>query len=93
MTLEFLEATGVERHPLAARIQDSGAARLQLTVRNIEDALDALRSAGPSTLVSSGGRIITQPQYRVAVVSDLNGLFLVLTDRAAAAPRRTDTPR
>jgi len=83
----------VERHPLAARIQDPGAARLQLTVRNIEDALDALRGSGPSTVVSSGGRIITQPQYRVAVVSDLNGLFLVLTDRATAVPRRTDTSR
>ena len=87
MTLEFLEATGVDRRPLAARIQDPGAARLQLTVRNIDHALEALRSAGPSTVVSSGGRIITQPQYRVAVVSDLNGLFLVLTDRPAAAPK------
>ena len=93
MTLEFLEATGVDRHPLTARIQDPGAARLQLTVRNIEDALRALRGAGPSTVVSSGGRIITQPQYRVAVVSDLNGLFLVLTDRTAAAQRPTGTPR
>lgn len=93
MTLEFLEATGIDRHPLAARIQDPGAARLQLTVRNIEDAFDALRSAGPSTVASSGGGIITQPQYRVAVVSDLNGLFLVLTDRRAAAPRPTGTPR
>jgi catechol 2,3-dioxygenase-like lactoylglutathione lyase family enzyme len=87
MMLEFLEATGVDRRPLAARIQDPGAARIQLTVRNIEDAFDALRSAGPSTVVSSGGGIITQPQYRVAVVSDLNGLFLVLTDRRAAAPQ------
>ena len=85
MTLEFLEATGVDRHPLAARIQDPGAARLQLTVRNIDDALAALRSAGPSTVASKG--IITQPQYRVAVVSDLNGLFLVLTDRRAGAPK------
>jgi catechol 2,3-dioxygenase-like lactoylglutathione lyase family enzyme len=101
MTLEFLEATGVERHPLGARVQDPGAARLQLTVRNMEDALEALRSAGPSTVVSTGGRIITQPQYRVAVVSDLNGLFLVLTDRPARsgveppadAPRRTENPR
>ncbi|MEO8258868.1 MAG: VOC family protein [Acidobacteriota bacterium] len=85
MKLEFLEATGVDRRPLAARIQDPGAARLQFTVRNLDQALDALRRAGPSTVVSSGGRIITQPQYRVAVVSDLNGLFLVLTDRPAAA--------
>jgi catechol 2,3-dioxygenase-like lactoylglutathione lyase family enzyme len=81
MTLEFLEATGIERRPLAARIQDPGAARLQLTVRNLETAIGMLKQAGPSTVVSSRGEIITQPQYRVAVVSDLNGLFLVLTDR------------
>jgi predicted enzyme related to lactoylglutathione lyase len=81
MRLEFLEVTGVGRHRLAARIQDPGAARLQLTVRNIDEAMSALRNAGPSTVASNG--IITQPQYRVAVVSDLNGLFLVLTDRPA----------
>jgi hypothetical protein len=83
--LEFLEVTGIERHPLAARIQDPGAARLQLTVRNLEAAIDMYKKAGPSTVVSSRGEIITQPQYRVAVVSDLNGLFLVLTDRRAPA--------
>jgi catechol 2,3-dioxygenase-like lactoylglutathione lyase family enzyme len=82
MRLEFLEVTGVGRHRLAARIQDPGAARLQLTVRNIDEAMSALRNAGPSTVASNG--IITQPQYRVAVVSDLNGLFLVLTDRRPA---------
>ena len=68
-------------HPLAARIQDPGAARLQLTVRNLETAIDLYKRAGPSAVVSSRGDIITQPGYRVAVVSDLNGLFLVLTDR------------
>jgi catechol 2,3-dioxygenase-like lactoylglutathione lyase family enzyme len=82
MRLEFLEVSGVGRHRLAARIQDPGAARLQLTVRNIDEAMTALRNAGPSTVVSNG--IITQPQYRVAVASDLNGLFLVLTDQRAA---------
>ena len=87
MTLEFLEASGVDRHPLAARIQDPGAARIQLTVRSIDEVFEALRSAGPSTVVSTGGGIITQPQYRVAVVSDLNGLFLVLTDRRPAAAK------
>jgi hypothetical protein len=45
MTLEYLEVTGIERHPLAARIQDPGAARLQLTVRNLETAIDLYRRA------------------------------------------------
>jgi catechol 2,3-dioxygenase-like lactoylglutathione lyase family enzyme len=87
MRLEFLEVTGIDRRPLDARIQDPGAARLQLTVRHLETTLQMLRQAGPSTVVSTGGKILVQPQYRVAVASDLNGLFLVLTDRAPAAPR------
>ena len=81
---EFLEITGVSRSPLDARIQDPGAARLQLSVRNLETALQTLSAAGPSTVVSTGGRIIQQPGSRVVVVSDLNGLFLVLTDRQKA---------
>jgi hypothetical protein len=87
MRVEFLEVTGVDRHPLDARIQDPGAARLQLTVRHLETTLQMLQQAGSSTVVSTGGKILVQPQYRVAVASDLNGLFLVLTDRAPAAQR------
>jgi hypothetical protein len=90
MPLEFVEVTGVERTPVAARIQDPGAVRLQLTVTSLEAALDALKHAGPSTVASVGG-IITQPQYRVAVASDLNGLFLVLTDRRVAPPREQNS--
>jgi hypothetical protein len=93
MRLEFLEVTGVDRHPLDARIQDPGAARIQLTVRNLDETLATLRQAGPSTVVSTDGKIILQPQYRVAVASDLNGLFLVLTDRPAAARGRSGAAR
>jgi len=81
VTLEFLEVTGVDRSPLNARIQDPGAARIQLTVSNLETTLQTLRAAGPSTVASAGGRIITHPRYRVVVASDLNGLYLVLTDQ------------
>ena len=55
MTLEFMEVTGVDRKPLAAKIQDPGPARLQLTVRYLEEAIDAYKKAGPSTVVSSRG--------------------------------------
>jgi catechol 2,3-dioxygenase-like lactoylglutathione lyase family enzyme len=92
MALEFVEVTGVERKPITPRIQDPGAARLQLTVNSLEAALAALRQAGPSTVASAGGGgIVVQPQYRVAVASDLNGLFLVLTDRRVAPRQRPAT--
>lgn len=83
-TLEFLEFSGVDRRAFTPRIQDPGAVRLQLTVRRLETTLDSLHHAGPSIVASNG--IVTQPQYRVAVASDLNGLFLVLTDRPASPP-------
>jgi hypothetical protein len=35
--------------------------------------------------------IITRPNYRVVVASDLNGLFLALTDRAPAAAPQSPT--
>jgi hypothetical protein len=93
MRLEFLEVTGVDRHPLDARIQDPGAARVQLTVRHLETALQMLRQAGPSLVVSTRGEIVVQPQYRVAVAYDLNGLFLVLTDRPATGSRPPNRTR
>jgi hypothetical protein len=31
--------------------------------------------------MTPGGRIIIRPRYRVIVASDLNGLYLVLTDQ------------
>jgi catechol 2,3-dioxygenase-like lactoylglutathione lyase family enzyme len=63
------------------RIQDPGAVRLQLTVRDLEKTLKLFAEAGPSAIVSSPS-IITQPNYRVNVLQDFNGLFLVLTDNA-----------
>jgi catechol 2,3-dioxygenase-like lactoylglutathione lyase family enzyme len=52
--IEFVEFKGVERTPMRARIQDRGAARLQLRVQNIADIVSAMKSAG-MTVVSQGG--------------------------------------
>jgi catechol 2,3-dioxygenase-like lactoylglutathione lyase family enzyme len=82
MTLEFVEVSGSGSADRALpRIQDPGAVRLQLTVRDLEKTMALFAAAGPSTVVSSKP-IITQPTYRVTVVQDFNGLFLVLTDNA-----------
>jgi hypothetical protein len=52
--LEFVEFKGVDRTPLRVRIQDRGAARLQLRTQNIDAMVAAVKSAG-LTVVTQGG--------------------------------------
>lgn len=81
LLLEFLEFSGIKKDVVRARVQDPGSFRLQLNVRDIDATLAGLSLAG--------GRIIStknQPArmtfggkpWRLAVVDDLNNLFLVL---------------
>jgi len=96
--LEFLEVKGVDRKALRTRIEDPGSTRFQLTVRNLENAMTMLKSAGPSTVVSNTGKIlgdgswekgpIDRTNVRWLTVTDLNNVFLVLNDRPAGAPGR-----
>jgi catechol 2,3-dioxygenase-like lactoylglutathione lyase family enzyme len=96
--LEFLEVKGVDRKPIHSHIEDPGSTRFQLTVRNLESAITMLRSAGPSTIVSNTGKIlpdgswekgpIDRTNVRWLTVTDLNNVFLVLSDRPAGAPGR-----
>jgi catechol 2,3-dioxygenase-like lactoylglutathione lyase family enzyme len=80
---------GVATVPLdwRPRIQDPGAVRLQLTVRDLEKTIKMFADVGQSRIVSSTP-IITQPNYRVTVLQDFNGLFLVLTDNTPSGDRR-----
>jgi catechol 2,3-dioxygenase-like lactoylglutathione lyase family enzyme len=96
--LEFLEVKGIDRKPIHSRIEDPGSTRFQLTVRNLESAITMLKSAGPSTVVSNTGKIlpdgswekgpIDRTNVRWLTVTDLNNVFLVLSDRPAGAPGR-----
>jgi hypothetical protein len=44
--IEFVEFKGVDRTPLSMRIQDSGAARLQLHVQNADGIVAAMKHDG-----------------------------------------------
>lgn len=95
--LEFLEARGVDRTTLRSRIQDPGSVRFQVTTQNLDRAIEMLRSAGPSTIVSNTGRalpdgswekgIIDTGAVRWLTVTDLNNVFLILSDRGTAPPQ------
>ena len=49
--IEFVEYKGVDREPHRVRIQDRGAARLQLRAQNLDALVDAMKHAG-LTIVS-----------------------------------------
>lgn len=74
--IEFVEFRGIARRPLRMRIQDRGAARLQLRARNIDLLVEAVKRAG-LTVVSAGGVAVPiPPDFKGALVADPNNFFL-----------------
>jgi len=74
--IELVEYKGIERTPLRMRIQDRGAARLQLRARNVDGIVDAMKRAG-MTVVSQGGTAVPiPPNFKGALVADPNNFFL-----------------
>jgi hypothetical protein len=84
LPLEFLELKGIQGRRLASRVQDPGAYRLQLNVRDIDATVSALKSAG-SRVVSSNAEPVAMTfgtsRWRLAVAQDLNNLFLIVQQR------------
>ena len=74
--IEFVEYKGVERSPLRARIQDRGAARLQLRVQNIDAVVSAMKGAGMTVVTQGGGAVPIPPNFKGALVADPNNFFL-----------------
>jgi catechol 2,3-dioxygenase-like lactoylglutathione lyase family enzyme len=74
--IELVEYKGVDRTPLRMRIQDRGAARLQLRAQNVDAIVDAMKKAG-LTVVSQGGTAVPiPPNLKGALVADPNNFFL-----------------
>ena len=89
LAVEFLEFRGIERKPIGARIQDPGATRLQLRVRDSDATVKALAAAGNTVITTGGdGGTILMSGLRVAVVRDPNNLFLVILTAAPARGAR-----
>lgn len=74
--IEFVEYKGVDRTPLRMRVQDRGAARLQLRAQNLDAVVARMKSAG-MTIVSQGGAAVPiPPNLKGALVADPNNFFL-----------------
>jgi catechol 2,3-dioxygenase-like lactoylglutathione lyase family enzyme len=80
LIFELLELRGLETAVVRPRIQDPGAYRLQLDVDDIDATITALSGAGSRAISAKGTPVNLTPgrPRRVAVVPDLNNLFLVL---------------
>jgi len=90
--IELVEFKGVERTPLKMRIQDRGAARLQLRAQNLDAMVDTMKSAG-LTVVSQGGTAVPiPPNLKGALVADPNNFFLTPFAPCDGCTSRTPPP-
>jgi catechol 2,3-dioxygenase-like lactoylglutathione lyase family enzyme len=91
LRLDFLDFKGVDRRVVRSSIQDPGSTRMQLQVRDVDEAIAMLKRDG-GTVVSTGGNTVELPgrggtNTKVAIVRDPNNLFLVLLQVAQQPPR------
>jgi catechol 2,3-dioxygenase-like lactoylglutathione lyase family enzyme len=87
LQVEFLEFKGIDRKPIGPRIQDPGATRLQLRVKDTDAAVKTLTAAGGTVITTGGnGGPVDMRGLRVALVRELNNLFLVIMAQGAPPP-------
>jgi len=65
-----------DRTPLRMKIQDRGAARLQVRVQDIELLVAAVKVAGLSVHRTGGVPVLVPPNAKAAVIADPNNFFL-----------------
>ncbi len=74
--IELLEFKGVDRTPLHMKIQDRGAARLQLRVKDTDEVVAAAKAAGLRIMSEDGVAQPIPPNLKGALVADPNNFFL-----------------
>jgi predicted enzyme related to lactoylglutathione lyase len=89
--IELVEFKGVDRTPLRMRIQDRGAARLQLRTQNIDEMVNAVKNARLTVISHGGGAVPIPPNFRGALVADPNNFFVSLFE--PCAPRTLPSSR
>jgi catechol 2,3-dioxygenase-like lactoylglutathione lyase family enzyme len=80
MAIEAVEFRGIDRIPVRNRLEDPGAVRLVLLVRDIDKALDRVKRTG-AVVVTTGGepvRLQGADGGRAVVVVDPDGFFVEL---------------
>jgi catechol 2,3-dioxygenase-like lactoylglutathione lyase family enzyme len=76
LPIEFVEYRGVDRRPLVMKIQDRGAARMQVRADDVEALVAKMRDAGLHVVSKGGGPVPIPPNFMGALVADPNNFFL-----------------
>jgi catechol 2,3-dioxygenase-like lactoylglutathione lyase family enzyme len=79
--IELVEYDGVDRRPLHMRIQDRGAARLQLRAEHLDRIVEAMKKAGMTIVTEGGGAVPIPPNFRGALLADPNNFFVTPFER------------
>jgi lactoylglutathione lyase len=74
--IELVEFKGVDRTPLHMRIQDRGAARLQVRVQDTDAIVAAVKAAGLKVMSEGGIAQPIPPNFKGALIADPNNFFL-----------------
>ena len=74
--IELVEFKGVDRTPLHMKIQDRGAARLQLRVQDTDAIVAAMKAAGFKVMSTDGVVQPIPPNFKAALMADPNNFFL-----------------
>jgi hypothetical protein len=86
LRLEFIEIKGADRKPIRPRLQDPGATRFQLRLRDLDATIGRLKTAGSAVVSSDGVPATLNGGIRAAIMPDPNGVFFVLIQAAAPRP-------
>lgn len=84
--LEFIELKGVTGTPIRPRLQDPGATRLQIRLKDLDRTLAKLKSAGSSVVSSGGTPASLNGGIRAAIMPDPNGIYFVLLQAPPPRP-------
>lgn len=76
LAIELVEYGGIDRTAHELRIQDRGAARLQLRADDVEALVAKMKRAGLKVVSQGGGPVPIPPNFMGALVADPNGFFL-----------------
>jgi catechol 2,3-dioxygenase-like lactoylglutathione lyase family enzyme len=90
--IELVEFKGVERTPINVRIQDRGAARLQLRAQNLDALVADMKRAGLKVVSNGGVAVPIPPNLKGALVADPNNFFLTPFAPCDGCTSRTPPP-
>jgi predicted enzyme related to lactoylglutathione lyase len=88
LPIELVEYRGIDRKPLEMKIQDRGAARMQVRADDVEALVAKMRDAGLHVVSKGGGAVPIPPNFMGSLVADPNNFFLtVIAPCDGCAPR------